>query len=63
MIGVNCDTYDTIVLPRTRSHTSLCRDKRVSMLNCTDTEREDGDRVDGLLLTLDMVLDKQVRYE
>jgi len=63
MIGVNCDTYDTIVLPRTRSHTSLCRGKRVSLLNYTDAEKEDGDRVDGLLLTLDMVLEVQVRYE
>ena len=33
MTGMNCDTYDTIVLPRTRSHTSLYKGKGVSLLN------------------------------
>jgi len=52
-----------IQLLRTLSHTSLYRGERVSFLNYTNTEREDSDRVDGLLLTLDMVLNMQVRYE
>ena len=56
---MNCNTYDTIALD-----TSLYRGKRViRLLNYTNAEREDSDRVDGLLLTLDVVLDIQVRYE
>ena len=46
MSGMNCDTYGTTMLLRTRSHTSLCKGRRVSRLNCTSVKREDKNRVE-----------------
>lgn len=51
-IRMDCDTYDTLVLLRTRPRASLYKGKRVSHLKWTKTKK---DRVDGLMLTSDVV--------